>query len=339
MQKIVIEQRLAGQRFDKFLTKHLSGTGTGFIYKMLRKKNITLNGKKAEGKELLVAGDEVSFFFSDETYSKFTQTEQEEGFEEFQNAYQQLTGIDVVYEDEQILVLNKPAGILSQKAQKTDFSVNEWLIGYLLQEGKLSREEFASFHPSVCNRLDRNTSGLLLCGKTLIGSQELSRLIKERNIHKYYYLFVKGQMKDTYLLEGYLYKDEAHNRVSLSASQVPGSAYIKTACRPIQSNSSLTFLEVELFTGKPHQIRAHLAEIGHPLLGDYKYGNRSFNDEYKRKYGVGWQLLHAARLEFPVDCGALQALSQKVLTAPLPDSFIALMKGENIHGYLEFQRS
>ena len=144
------------------LIKHLPKAMPSFIYKMLRKKNITLNGKKATGNELLKSGDYIEIFFSDETYDKFRGTS--EGYidvSSYLNAYSDLKGIKVIYEDNDTVFLNKPVGVLSQKASETDSSLNEWLIGYLLNEGKISAESLKDFKPSVCNRLDRNTAGIV----------------------------------------------------------------------------------------------------------------------------------------------------------------------------------
>lgn len=331
MQKVTIGSNQAGQRFDKFLSRHLAGTGTGFIYKMLRKKNITLNGKKADGKELLTKGDEVSFFFSDETYQKFTKTESV-AVSSFWKAYESLKGITVLYEDEDVLILNKPSGILSQKAAESDVSANEWMLGYLLHTGTLTESMLTQFKPSVCNRLDRNTSGLLLCGKTLPGSRELNRLIKEHKLHKYYQLLVKGELRENGLLEGYLKKDEARNKVHLEKTkpQTGEFSYIKTGFKPLVTTKKLTYLEVELFTGKTHQIRAHLASIGHPLVGDYKYGDASFNRYFKEKYQIESQLLHAVRIEFPKECKELMQLNGKVIVSPLPETFERILREENL---------
>mgnify|MGYP003293984982 CR=1 FL=1 len=352
MQKVTIQPGQAGQRFDKFLGRHLCGTGMSFIYKMLRKKNITLNGRKSDGKELLKAGDEVSFFFSDETYEKFThvdsisQSNQGLKINAYTEAYNMLKGIEILYEDQDVLFLNKPSGILSQKASDADISANEWMIGYLLKKGEISSESLAGFKPSVCNRLDRNTSGILLCGKSLVGSRELNRLIKEREVRKFYQLFVKGNLEKEETLEGFLTKDERRNKVTLSTKKTEGSTYIKTSYKPLahnvlQENPSgksqnslkgrkITFLEVELFTGKTHQIRAHLSSIGYPLVGDYKYGDAAFNAYFKNKYGVKSQLLHAVRMEFPEKCEALPKLSGMALKSPLPGVFEKIIKDENI---------
>jgi len=292
--------------------------------------------KKADGKELLSAGDEVSFFFSDETYEKFTnvdltsQSTQNIKVDSYTEAYNKLKGIEILYEDSDVLFLNKPSGILSQKASDADISANEWMIGYLLKKGEITGESLVRFKPSVCNRLDRNTSGILLCGKSLVGSRELNRLIKEREVRKFYQLFVKGHLEKEEVLEGYLIKDEKHNKVSLQKQETEGSTYIKTSYKPLSygnlQGKKVTFLEVELFTGKTHQIRAHLASIKHPLVGDYKYGDAAFNQSFKEKYGIKSQLLHAVRMEFPERCEVLPNLSGMVLKSPLPVEFKKILK-------------
>lgn len=359
MQEFKIGPNEAGQRLDKFLHKYLKEANTGFLHKMLRKKNITLNKKKADGKEMLVVNDQVQFFFSEETFQKFrggnftieeeakvqgkkfetnkkqsleTDKKQQNSdiFSQYDRAYQNLKGIEIIYENEHILLVNKPAGILSQKSLPSDVSVNEWFIGYLLNHGKISKQQLDTFKPSICNRLDRNTSGLMICGKSLIGTQTMNSLIKTKEIRKFYRTFVKGSVTEGAYIQGFLKKDESLNKVSLKKECELGKekeyVFIETGYRPMKCIEDYTYLEVELLTGKTHQIRAHLASIGHPLLGDEKYGDRKWNREFQKVKIPNWQLLHSYRLEFPKMEGIFEDLSCRKFTANEPSVYETLKK-------------
>ena len=339
MQLVTIDKNQAGQRFDKFLHKYLPEAGTSFLYKMMRKKNITLNGKKAEGKEILAVGDEVKFFFAEETFLKFSghgNFGESDICEEYQKAYEKLSGIAVIYEDENVLFLNKPAGVLTQKAKEDDMSLNEWMIGYLLSNGSITKETLHTFHPSVCNRLDRNTSGLVLCGKSLAGSQELSRLIKDRSLQKFYQTICVGKLDKGADLEGYLVKNHKTNKVTVVNTNnkhydsTGAVEYIHTKYKPLSFTKEYTLLEVELITGKTHQIRSHLASTGHPIIGDFKYGDRTTNQSFKERFGLQYQLLHAYRVEFPKLKGTLEVLSEKEFIAPCSELFEEIRKGVNL---------
>lgn len=320
MREIVIKENEAGQRFDKFLGKYLKEASMGFLFKMLRKKNITLNGKKATGKEKLVKGDTVKLFLSEDTIEKF------EGTISVQYTDVKL---DIIYEDENILLINKPAGMLSQKASPKDVSVVEHLISYLLRSGNLTKEALKTFKPSVCNRLDRNTSGIIAAGKSLSGLQELSRMFKDRSMEKYYLCIVNGVVDKPQVIKGYLYKNEKNNKVTILQEEKEGSSYIETHYRPVKTNGNITLLEVLLVTGKTHQIRAHLASNGHALIGDTKYGSVKVNDIFKKKYSLKNHLLHSYRIVFPELTGSLKNLSLKEFKADLPKMFkdIALKEG------------
>jgi len=301
MKEFKINANEAGQRFDKYLKKLLKEANTSFIYKMLRKKNIVLNGKKADGTEKLNVGDEVKLFLADETFDKFhgaaTNTKQLE-------AYAQIPSqkLDIVYEDEDVIIINKPVGMLSQKAKPEDISANEYIIAYLLQSGALTQEALNTFKPSICNRLDRNTSGLLIAGKTLKGLQDMSAALKERSAQKYYRCIVSGVLKEKTYLKGYLSKDERTNKVTIYKTKPADTSIeclpIETEYRPIATANGYTELEVHLITGRSHQIRAHLSSIGHPIIGDTKYGSPKVNEVFGRECRLKSQLLHAYRIHF-----------------------------------------
>lgn len=300
MKEFTIKRNEENQRFDKYLKKLLPNAATSFLYKMMRKKNITLNGKKTEGNEILQSGDVVRLFFSDETFDKFAGSTIQTDDEFSRLSELPLKGIRIIYEDDDILIADKPFNMLSQKATPTDISANEYLLGYLIRTGKLTREAFATFRPSVCNRLDRNTTGLILMGVSLKGSQELSAMLRERTIGKYYLAVVSGTLTKAERQKGYLVKDAKSNRVQIAATaDQPDAKPIETAYCPLCSASGTTLLKVHLITGKTHQIRAHLASIGHPIIGDPKYGDPIVNRKFSQDYRIKAQLLHAYRITFP----------------------------------------
>lgn len=318
MKEIIVTANEAGQRLDKLLAKYLNEAPKSFFYKMLRKKNIVLNGKKASGNEKLAVGDSVKLFLSDETIAKFSKTE-------IVHTGQKL---DILYEDEHVLFLNKPAGMLSQKAESNDTSLVEHIISYLLESSQLKEEDLRTFRPSICNRLDRNTTGLVAAGKSLAGLQEMGALFQKRSLKKYYRCLVAGEIKEKQYIQGWLVKDQEANKVTVLSSGQPDALPIETEYEPICSNGRYTLLEVHLITGRTHQIRAHLASEGHEIIGDYKYGNRKLNDSFQKKYGLKSQLLHAYRLEMPVCKGVLSELSEKKIVAPLPELFSRILKEE-----------
>jgi 23S rRNA pseudouridine955/2504/2580 synthase len=321
MQSININSNEAGQRLDKLLAKYLNKAPKSFLYKMLRKKNITLNGKKADGSEKLQINDEVKLFLSEETIEKFSEL--------IINKVNS-NKLDIIYENENVLIINKPAGMLSQKAKDTDTSIIEYIISYMLDNKKISESELKSFKPSVCNRLDRNTSGIVIAGKTLIGLQKMSELLRNRNINKYYRCIVNGTISQKQLIDGWLYKNEKTNKVSILDKERADASYIKTEYMPIAYGENITFLEVKLLTGRSHQIRAHLASIGHSIIGDYKYGNKGVNDSYKEKYKVESQLLHSYRLELPELEPPFENMSEMTIIAKLPFIFNKILESEKV---------
>ena len=339
MREVRIGPNEAGQRLDKFLAKYMKEAGQGFFHKMMRKKNITLNGAKCTGAERVAEDDVVTLWLSEETIEKFREAEQSVMPEKSRERKPSAAlgkhrspgkisgGIPglrdrIIYEDDQLLVFDKPAGMLSQKARPEDVSANELLLEYLLDSGSITREELRTFRPSVVNRLDRNTSGLLLFGKTLPALQILSEAVRERTIEKYYVTAVRGSVAEACEIRGWLRKDSEANQVRiLDRPETYEDKEIRTAWRPLKTGKDATLLEVRLITGRTHQIRAHLASIGHPVLGDPKYGDRTVNETLRKYCGIRGQMLHACRLEMPELPAPLKGLSGRSFTAPLPESF------------------
>jgi len=324
MREIVVKENEAGQRLDKLLAKYLNLAPKSFLYKMLRKKNIVLNGRKCDGAEKLQVDDRIQMFLAEETIEKFS---------EVKVPVVKKKQLDIIYEDDHVLLINKPAGMLSQKAKDTDESLVEYLIAYLLDSGQLTPEALRSFKPSVCNRLDRNTSGLVAAGKSLAGLQHLSAIFKDRSLHKYYVCIVAGKLMERQTITGHLVKDDKTNQVTVYPTEQADSVPIFTEYEPLDwrndGQNDYTLLKVALITGRTHQIRAHLASIGHPLVGDYKYGNPAINEAAKRQYRISSQMLHSWQMEFPQMPKPLTDLSGKTFVAPIPAAFDRLWYREN----------
>ena len=328
MTELTVGKNEAGQRLDKYLLRYLNTAPQSFVYRMLRKKNIVLNDKKASGNARLKEGDRVGLYLADETIVKFRDPSafKISGSEvsEADSADAGKSFPDIVYEDEYLIAVNKPSGVLSQKSAPDDVSVNDRILMYLEQKGELTEESAAMYRPGISNRLDRNTSGLVICGKTLPASRVLNDLIRDHRIGKFYHCIAAGQIVKERLLEGRLVKDEKTNTVKIVNDTE--DINIRTRYRPILVGTHCTLLEVELITGKSHQIRAQLASVGHPVIGDPKYGNRMLNDHYRERYGITSQLLHGCRMVFPdVVPEPLDYMAGKEITAPEPPEF-AYMK-------------
>ena len=313
MRAFQVGENEAGQRLDKYLKKLLGKAPDAFLYKMLRKKNITLNGKKAAGAEKLKLGDEVSLYLSEETIEKFLSELPRQGGEV--RGRQGLAALSVLYEDDHVLAMDKPAGVLSQPDKSGRPSMGEYVTSYLLSKGVLTREDLLTFHPGVCNRLDYMTTGVLLAGKSLAGLQGLSALLKDRRVQKEYLAIVKGEVLEPGDLLGYLQKDEKCNKVRVLSRPEPGAQVVHTSYTPLYAGNGASLLLVQLHTGKSHQIRAHLSFVQHPLLGDQKYGGGG--------RGLTRPMLHAYRLRFPLlpESDPLRGLSGRVVQAPVPEDF------------------
>lgn len=316
MKEIIISNNEGNQRLDKFLIKYFNRANSSFVYKMLRKKNFTLNDKKAIGNEILKIGDKINLYLSDETHEKFHFESEIRKKNQFKNKRYKP---DIVYEDEHIVIVNKPAGLLSQSDSSGAVSLNDMIRDYILEKAD-DKEKYRAFKPTVCNRLDRNTVGLVICAKTFVAAQTVSYLIKKRQIRKFYSAVVLGNVTGEHIAEGTIVKDSVKNYVHYNQKSLTGvtAAQVKLKYRSMKTNSNYSMLEVELITGKSHQIRVQMAAENHPVLGDNKYGNRKRNSELK----VKGQLLCAYKLVFPkTNELCLRALSEKSISIELPKEF------------------
>lgn len=368
MREVIISEREEGQRLDRYLEKYMPDAPKSFFYKMMRKKNIVLNGKKVSGSERIQTGDQIKLFLADETIEGFRSGKKaqevdlgaqhlsqakrltngarqmpqakrptngaqqmpqakrsekgaRQGKIELQQGYydRNLPPLQIVYEDAQFLVVNKPVGVLSQKADRNDRSIVEQITDYLADNAADD-----TFRPGICNRLDRNTSGLIVAGKTVRALQDMNKRFKERTICKYYLCVVHGSVSKKQYLKGYLEKDSRTNKVTVRQQPGPNSVPIATEYLPLQQGvyqgESFTLLQVHLITGKSHQIRAHLASIGHPLVGDVKYSTKRASAFDREQLHQRVQLLHAWQLIFTAHG------KEYVWKAELPDNFAQVLR-------------
>ena len=303
MQILKINKNDAGQRLDKFLTKAVKGLPASLMYKYIRTKKIKVNRKRCEQKQILLEGDEIQLFIRDEFFGS---PEKDDG------ALARITPkLDIVYEDDNIILCNKRPGVL---VHEDDSAKENTLImhikAYLYQKGEYDPDEEQSFAPALCNRIDRNTGGIVIAAKNAEALRVMNEKIKNDEIRKFYLCAVHGKpqkMSDT--LTGYLKKNSADNLVTISDKPKDGYKNIITKYKVIASRRDSSLIEVELVTGRTHQIRAHMSHIGHPLLGDGKYG---VNKDDKAR-GYKYQALYSYRLifDFGEDEGYLGYLSGK----------------------------
>jgi 23S rRNA pseudouridine955/2504/2580 synthase len=301
MQILTIRKNDAGQRLDKFLSKAVKGLPMSLMYKYIRTKKIKVNRARTQQSYILQEGDTVQLFIRDEF---FDSPEQDMGA--LSRIKPKLT---IAYEDENIILCNKRPGVLvHEDTEGADNTLIMHIKAYLYQKGEYDPDAEQSFAPALCNRIDRNTGGIVIAAKNAEALREMNEKIREDQLRKFYYCAVHGTMprrEDT--LYGYLVKDSRNNMVTVSDRKMPGGKEIITKYRVCRVRDGNSLLEVELVTGRTHQIRAHLSHIGHPLLGDGKYG---VNREEKRQ-GYKYQALYAWRLQFnfPDESGLLGYLN------------------------------
>ncbi|MBR7111886.1 MAG: RluA family pseudouridine synthase [Clostridia bacterium] len=288
MRSLRIGKNDAGQRLDKFLTKAVKGLPLSMMYKAIRTKKIKVNRARAKENQMLLEGDEIQLFIKDEF---FDAPEKDHG------ALDAITPkLSIVYEDENLLLLNKRPGVLVHEDEAGgENTLILHVQAYLYQKGEYDPRDEQSFAPALCNRIDRNTGGVVIAAKNAVALREMNEKIKQNEISKFYLCAAHGKMpKRSDTLRGFLRKDSAKNIVTVSDTPLRGGKNIETRYRVLREKNGNSLLEVELVTGRTHQIRAHLAHIGNPLLGDGKYGK---NREEKGR-GYKYQALYAYKLIF-----------------------------------------
>ena len=362
MIKITAGRNDAEQRLDRFLRKYLRGATLGNIYKIIR-KDIKINGSRAgvKNETVIHEGDEISLYISDADFEKYTGGSNASGAAEAPRGAGRDAGnasaagkkrprrsFGIRYEDENIIAVEKPYGLLTHGdgREKKNTLVNQ-VIDHLIEKGDYVPRLERSFTPAAVNRLDRNTTGIVLLGKNAAALRTLNAMIRSKeSVSKYYITIVKGELEGELRLEGELVKDEARNIVSVSAQTDESGAQgatasgcppdasrngrpaspqaaggrakqITTIARPLAVNNGFTLAEIELITGRTHQIRAHMASAGHPVIGDTKYGDPAVNDSVASRYGLKAQLLHAYRLVINDADEPLEYLKGREFKAPL----------------------
>ena len=311
MREIIINKNDADQRLDKFLSKRFKNMPKSLMYKYIRTRYIKVNNKKCEISTMLKEGDVLKLFIKDEFFDD--DRENEESYE-FLKAPLKL---DIIYEDENILIINKKPGLIVHPDKSYHFdSLIARVLHYLYEKGEYNPKDDRSFAPATVNRLDRNTGGLVIAAKNAEALRILNSKIKSREIKKLYLCMVQGKPKaESGTVSGYLEKNESKNKVRIFSENAPGRKYMETKYRVIISVRDNSLLEVDLITGRTHQIRASMAKLGYPLLGDTKYGYKKKSSAEKEQFK--YQALYAYRItfEFQSDAGILQYLDGRSFEA------------------------
>jgi 23S rRNA pseudouridine955/2504/2580 synthase len=310
-----------GQRLDRFLKKYLRAAPLSLIYRLIR-KDVKVDGARVGIDYMLHAGEEIGLYLSDERVTELTG----ESAADKRARLKRGTGakakrkFGVAYEDEHILVVSKPYGLLTHgdKVEKKETLVNQ-VTGYLLERGEYDPGAERMFTPSPVNRLDRNTSGLVVFGKDSKAIRDFSKMIAETDcVEKYYLTVVSGMLNKPLVLKDRILKDEEKNKVAVLPEQGETGKAAETHVKPVEQFGRYTLVEVRLVTGRTHQIRAHLAEAGYPVIGDTKYGDPKVNRRTEKEFGLTSQFLHANRLKVIRGRNTLEYLSGEEFESPLP---------------------
>ena len=315
MFKKTISSLEAHQRVDKYLRKYLSQAPLSFIYKLFRKKDVKINGHWVKENYVLNEGEELTVYVTEEQIAEFNQPRKIE---------KATLNHPIVYEDENILIINKPRGLLVHgDSSEQRLTLSNEVLNYLYFKGEYDPNENKAFRPAPAHRLDRNTSGLVVFAKNLESLQELEDLFKEKSeIDKVYLALVKGVVNEPIEINAPLLKDEKTGMVVISKN----GKSAQTRVEPYKCFRNLSLVKVQIFTGRTHQIRVHLASKGYPVVGDNRYGDFALNKEFKDVYKFDNQFLHAFQLHFKNIKGKLSYLANKTFEVPLPKKEVDIIK-------------
>ncbi|MCY6484648.1 RluA family pseudouridine synthase [Clostridium aestuarii] len=309
--RIEIGTNEAGQRIDKFARKWLKDVPLSAIFKAIRKGDLRVNEKKVKQNYFLEEGDMV-----EAKYIKSTSKDNEKKFQQVDHS-----GMKTSYEDENMLIIEKWPGVLVHSDKKNgEPTLTDYVLSYLNQKGEYIPENEVTFTPSPCNRLDRNTSGIVIFGKNFQSLKLLNEMIRERKIKKYYNALVKGKIKEGYY-EAYISKNQDSNISQIFKEEKKNTKKIAMNVKVIDTVGSYSFLELDLITGRSHQLRAHLAYLQNPIIGDDKYGDRKLNSFFNSKYGLSFQFLYAYKLVFKECPQELAYMKNKIIIEALPPIF------------------
>ncbi len=313
MIKISITENEENQRLDRFLKKYFKNASLSHIYKLIR-KDIKVNGKRAAIETLLKLGDELAIYIPEE---------EAEAYQEKKTVSHSKKQFKIAFEDENIIIVEKPFGLLvhGDKTEKKNTLANQ-VAGYLADKGEYAPGRERTFVPSPVNRLDRNTTGLVIFGKNNKALQSLNQMIRDKGyVRKYYLTIVHGEMKKSLQLKDKMEKDEKTNTVRVIDLETEGGKVMETIAKPLKTAKGYTLVEVELVTGRTHQIRAHLAKAGFPVIGDVKYAIKGQNKKIEQKFKLSTQLLHAYKLCFDDGAAPLEYMKGMEIKANLPANF------------------
>ncbi len=314
MVTLIVKKEESGQTLEKYVRKILTQAPVSFIYKLFRKKDVKVNGHWQDLKYVINEGEEVKIFVTDSQLEEFKTKRETKVVNDISNW--------IIYEDENVILINKPRGVLVQKDNSNDEALDEMVLAYLESKGEYGRDSLQAYKPAPAHRLDRNTAGIVVFGKNIATLRALADALNDKKqVSKRYLTLVKGEISENGQIDAPLEKNAKNGRVYVNENGKPSLTKYKV----IKRLNGYTLLEVELLTGRTHQIRVHMAYINHPVVGDSKYGDFALNKELEEKYGFKNQFLIAYQISFNHLDNNLKYLSGNKFEVPLTEELNNLL--------------